>query len=443
MTREAIVFYCFSFVTIVSTFIATVLNGVFAASLRRLSTPYSLDFASVGLNAISCVILLAWISSIFAREGSVLPTVLKSWEKGMLLAIVSYLFATIEVTGGAVAWSGVQFLRISTTRFPSRTESLLIAWTVMWAMSSFLQGLVCGMLIAYIMQHNNPDDDDGSTTGSLERRKTVYTGDNIRPDRHGVSPLTRTYSLREKFKSGSERFNSIRSSITGLIPPMTPLSERHFGRSNSKRVSKHTIPDYPPGEYVSRERAFDTWDTSGVSRENKETALRSSMLSSKPLPALPNQSRPQTANTITGSMLNSSSTTLPPSPQGPRCGPPRGLTRSRTVSLESHIHPLFRSDSPSPSPTPSPGTVLTASPAAGQTINTHTVRKIRSSSLLQTSKPLPSIDSSEDLETTNRPRPTHQNSVSSMPEFVLAAGVRHSMLDYEKRKWAPKHKAQL
>ncbi|KAL1853829.1 hypothetical protein Plec18167_007183 [Paecilomyces lecythidis] len=291
------------------------------------------------------------------------------------------------------------------------------------------------------MQHNNQDD--GSVVSSLERRKTVYTGD-IRPDGHGHgrSPLTRTYSLREKFKSSTERLNSIRSSLTGLITPIAPLSERHFGRSNSKRVSKHTFPDSPSGEYMARERAFDNWDTSGVSRENRETALRSSMLSSKPLPLLPNQSRPQTANTLTGSILSSSSTTLPASPQGPRCGLPRGVTRPRTLSLESHIHPLFRSDSPCPSPTPSPGTVLTASPAAGQTINTRTVRKIRSSSLLQSSKPLPSIDSSEDLETTSRPRPAHQNSVSSMPEFVLAAGVRHSMLDYEKRKYASKHKPQ-
>ncbi|KAJ9299381.1 hypothetical protein DTO271G3_3003 [Paecilomyces variotii] len=433
MMREAVVLYSFVFIAFVSTFAATVLNGVFAASLRRLSTPHSLDFASVGLNTISCVILLAWTSSIFAR-GPVLPTALKSWEKGILLAIVSYLFATIEVTGGAVAWSGVQFLKTSTTKFPDRTESLLIAWTVMWAMSSFFQGLVCGTLIATLMQHSNQDN--GRVVASLERQATASTSD-IRQER--PSAPTRTYSLREKFKSSSERLSSIRSSITGLITPMTPL-----GRSNSKRVTKHTFPESASGGYDTRERAFDNWDTSSVSRENKETALRSSMLSSKPLPLLPNRSRPQTANTLTGSILSSSSTTLPPSPQGPRCGLPRGVSRPRTSSLESHIHPLFRSDSPSPSPTPSPGTVLTASPIAGQTINTQTVRKIRSSSILQSSQPLPSIDSSEDLSETNnrRPRPAHHNSVSSMPEFVLAAGIRHSALDYEKRKYASKYNSQ-
>ncbi|KAJ9217752.1 hypothetical protein DTO166G4_556 [Paecilomyces variotii] len=434
MTREAVVLYSFVFFAFVSTFTATVLNGVFAASLRRLSTPHSLDFASVGLNTISCVILLVWTSLIFAR-GDVLPTALKSSEKGMLFAIVSYLFATIEVTGGAVAWSGVQFLKTSTTKFPSRTESLLIAWTVMWAMSSFFQGLVCGTLIATLMQHSNQDN-GRRVVASLERQTTASTSD-IRQDR--PSAPIRRYSLREKFKSSSERLNSIRSSITGFITPMTPL-----GRSNSKRVPKDTFPESASGDFDTRERAFDNWDTSSVSRENKETALRSSMLSSKPLPQLPNRSRPQTANTLTGSILSSSSTTLPPSPQGPRCGLPRGVSRPRTVSLESHIHPLFRSDSPSPSPTPSPGTVLTASPLAGQTINTHTVRKIRSSSILQSSQPLPSIDSSEDLSETDRrrPRPAHHNSVSSMPEFVLAAGIRHSALDYEKRKYASKYNPQ-
>lgn len=433
---EVIVLYSFAFVAIASTFIATVLNGLFAASLRHLSKPHSFDFATVGLNATSCVVLLGWTSWIFARGWKALRSDLKPWERGMIIAIVSYLFATIEVTGGAVAWGGVQFLKISITRFPHRTESLLIAWCVMWSMSSFFQGLVCALLMTSLMRRQ--EKESGPSEDSFTRRRTMRMSE---VGQTAPSPLTRTWSLREKFKSSSERLSSLRSSISGLV--MTPLSERHLGRSNSKRASKHTFPDSPSGEYSCRERTFDNWDTSAVSRENKETALRSSMLSMKPLPSLPSPSRPQTAYTLDGTLVNSSETTLPLSPQGPRCGIPR-VSRPRTLSLESHIHPLFRSDSPCPSPTPSPGTVLTASPVAGQTITTHTVRKIRSSSLLQSSKPLPSIDSSEDLETTSesecrRPRPAHQNSVSSMPEFVLAAGVRHSMLDYEKRKYSSKH----
>src|SRR5699024_9017558 len=46
-----------------------------------------------------------------------------------------------------------------------------------------------------------------------------------------------------------------------------------------------------------------------------------------------------------------------------------------------HIHPLFRRGSISPPPTPGPGTVVTASPVAGQTISVQMLNRVRASTI--------------------------------------------------------------
>lgn len=58
---------------------------------------------------------------------------------------------------------------------------------------------------------------------------------------------------------------------------------------------------------------------------------------------------------------------------------PRTSFTQHATQSESHIHPLFRSDSPTPPPIATPGTVVVAAPNGGQVISDRqSIRSIRS-----------------------------------------------------------------
>lgn len=137
--------------------------------------------------------------------------------------------------------------------------------------------------------------------------------------------------------------------------------------------------------------------------------------------------------------------------------PPRVRPRSRSFSpaslsrellsltppgsiCESHIHPLFRSDSPDPPPVATPGTSVIASPNAGRVIrhqlSTQSLRRIRSGSLPMSRSPLSQQGSFDDFrslmlqnerastlninESTQELSPRSPRKMSSLvPEWIL------------------------
>jgi hypothetical protein len=112
--------------------------------------------------------------------------------------------------------------------------------------------------------------------------------------------------------------------------------------------------------------------------------------------------------------------------------------------MEELVHPLFRANSPNPAPIAAPGTMITASPIAGQPITTGALSRMRAGTFPQNSSthlpishgssrngsvsgssgpgsPGPSIVEEEDLP-------------PILPGFVLSAGQRSSLVGYGKRK---------
>ncbi|KAF9884260.1 hypothetical protein FE257_001935 [Aspergillus nanangensis] len=112
---------------------------------------------------------------------------------------------------------------------------------------------------------------------------------------------------------------------------------------------------------------------------------------------------------------------------------------------ESNIHPLFRSDSPSPPPTAMPGTIVVASPAAGQTISVQTLERVRSTHSLRSHTPRSRSPLFEMMDQTDdgmnrrpgstEPRSCHQDfgQKTTMPNYIMAAHLRTSIARYEKR----------
>ncbi|RMJ23482.1 hypothetical protein PHISP_05656 [Aspergillus sp. HF37] len=75
-----------------------------------------------------------------------------------------------------------------------------------------------------------------------------------------------------------------------------------------------------------------------------------------------------------------------PTVSSPNTDSAKQVSAKQCTPSENHIHPLFRSGSASPPPTPAPGTVVTASPVAGQTISARMVGHMKSSPSIQASE---------------------------------------------------------
>lgn len=210
----------------------------------------------------------------------------------------------------------------------------------------------------------------------------------------------------------------------------------------------------------STDDTFESWDTSTVDLHNRQIVLEASS---------PPSSKTRHLETIPASPTISRS----PSPGSP-LEPPHASQRGRSYSpasrrrepsltsqrssSELNIHPLFRSDSPTPPPLATPGTVVMASPNAGQVIkhqqsmrsvkSVRSLQRMRSGSLPTTPSPLSRQGSFESASV--KKQVDEQGSIAEVdeeqssqrerqmtppiPEWVLSAGTRTSLTGYNTRK---------
>ncbi|KAK5703192.1 hypothetical protein LTR97_004141 [Elasticomyces elasticus] len=167
--------------------------------------------------------------------------------------------------------------------------------------------------------------------------------------------------------------SSWRDSLNQTIRPMTSKSRllRQSFVSTDARSYRSGRP--MSIDTIRPHDGFEAWDTSAV-EEVPDTPSLPKALRMK-LETIPGSRPVSPARALDGPFpapRTPEDTPLPESPMTPNVGddgfqhmPP--LRRPSTH--ESHIHPLFRSESPNPPPLPSPGTVVTASPLAGQVVS--------------------------------------------------------------------------
>ena len=262
-------------------------------------------------------------------------------------------------------------------------------------------------------------------------------------------------------RSTAETISSIRSSLSHVVRPISSKTRllSHSQRSGRRPAS---LDSNAYRDRASPEDGFDSWDTSAVDPQNRQTVLDTS---SPPLgrlletiPASPTTSRSPSPGTPLDleppryrRRSRSYSPTTTTRAQSPRSA---GLTQHSTAS-ESHIHPLFRSDSPTPPPAVSAGTVVTAAPNAGQVIsdrqNVRTLTRMRSGSLPAVPSPLTRHGSFDDfakkvgaseldlreeleLDLDEAGSETERKMTPPIPEWILGAGSRTSLSSYNSRK---------
>ena len=162
-------------------------------------------------------------------------------------------------------------------------------------------------------------------------------------------------------------------------------------------------------EALRQDDGFQSWDTSRVEELDESHFLPQSVrlrIESR-LETIPGSRPVSPANPLNGPFpdpIDDDDVRLPESPAHSPIHSPSSESSSFTFSPpptrpdssagQSHIHPLFRSESPGPAPVASPGTVITASPLAGQVVtpDLHGIvapRKLHSSQSFRADSPGP------------------------------------------------------
>lgn len=247
---------------------------------------------------------------------------------------------------------------------------------------------------------------------------------------------------RPNYGYGHSVGNSLSSWRSSLYSVMRPIpSKTHLLATNSQHslplrmrqsdsIDSTAMREQNTASVATTLNGFDSWDTSSVDPQTRQTvaeaasACSPSMLPApflETIPASPMASgQPSPGLPPTDSQLDlSNSLLIPPKTirRRSRSFSPASMrslelareaftqqaSQSETHISESHIHPLFRSDSPTPPAIVSPGTVVVAAPNGGQVLSDkHSIRTLarkRSGSLPAVSSPLSRQGSLESFRT--------------------------------------------
>ncbi|CAN8097016.1 unnamed protein product [Discula destructiva] len=263
------------------------------------------------------------------------------------------------------------------------------------------------------MDSRRPPD----SSGDHSTRSTIYSMAS------SVETLVRAASSKTRLLSGKTSNPSLRSQ-------RSQHSQR--SRSHSQRSARRALS---MESFKRRERSgsaddsFDSWDTSGVDPQNRQLVIETTSPVGgggngrflETIPASPTTSRspspglPLDQFDLPHKARRSRSFSPATSTRSVVLAPPKRAYTQQTSASESHIHPLFRSDSPTPPPMASPGTVVIAAPQAGKIISdrksVRSFRRLRSGSLPAVSSPLTATNSLESFARANGGRDHKSGSI--------------------------------
>ncbi|CAG7920102.1 unnamed protein product [Penicillium olsonii] len=322
--------YTLAGASLLSTFIVTILNGICFATSQA-----SADVVTIILSAMGCLALitLGVLHHKNIQRGRVPCTYLTG----------GYLLIAAVASAGAMALS------------PQGT--VFVTRSVFWALSVFIQGLYCGYITTALFQAHSSPEWPRSYSHEL---KDMPESPTLIPAPPRVCDL-------------SELFEPKRTSL------------RKYPRRSS-RYSDATLCPYEKSE--TKNNSIDTTSTHSPPSPTDKTTPARPLRGSNSIRSMSSSRRnaptPLSLDSAVGP-LPSPSATLVDSPTTKPVSNPNS-TWEYNPFRENNIHPLFRSNSPCPSPTLNPGTVVKASPSAGQTIPAGTITRMRSARSLRESR---------------------------------------------------------
>ncbi|KAK2765948.1 hypothetical protein FQN54_007463 [Arachnomyces sp. PD_36] len=482
--QRPLIIYFLGGISIATTLASVVLNSIYATSLdRTLADIRILAFVAAVLNAVGCIAILILLVFYVAKvKEACSSSTWKNWGFGL---VGVFLLATAVLVGITMGRSNARYMIAPlAAQKQRRNRPLFLGWCGVWGASVISQGLFYGFLLvssSLFSSARQPSSPPENTCRQLsyDLRTLPNTQEPHATHNHHDTPSNRSFtsqrpafSFRRQSLPGSDRIpNSVRSSLSGDMRLVLSRS-RMRSQNHSQTQSFQTRRDSRASSYLDRyaslsedarepeQHAFDQWDTSAVSPEIRDSVWQSNRDSNGSVGTIGRIqeqpiSPPPVAVTTTITTTSSKSNFISPPPSSP---PSRGRGRS---SFESHIHPLFRSDSPNPPPiitTPRTSTSISrpptattgsaSSPSPPNTSLNPTPRpsplKIHSEGIddeeLETDGPGPAVDSQRSGEGegvhihVHADRNGDEHKALPIPGFILSAGTRSSLVGYEKRR---------
>lgn len=298
---------------------------------------------------------------------------LRSWSyqrRWMLLPIALLPFAIAMILSISVLGWMYNHIPLVDTHGPTENVATMIAAAIaMWAVSLISLGLYFTLCFR---QNSSLPDSVISTSNPL--RSCIDVAEH-KPHSLSLNTLSTTPNRPiSTFSDISEQSATPISSVRNSV--------QHFLRhgKSSKSVLKQS-KDSLHSDSLSERRpsdGFETWDIASTPASADSAgslaALRAAHL--QRLETIPGSRPVSPAHPLDGpfpeACEDEEADEVPESfpPFAPSMGHrPSAHQQQQQPQDQSHIHPLFRSDSPTPSPTASPGTIITSSPFAGQLVN--------------------------------------------------------------------------
>ncbi|KAK8041919.1 hypothetical protein PG993_006442 [Apiospora rasikravindrae] len=257
-------------------------------------------------------------------------------------------------------------------------------------------------------------------------------------------------------KSSAETMSSIRSSFSQAVRPISSKTRLLSSASRTGRRPPSLDSLAYQSSIAEEGNGFDSWDTSAVDAQDRQTVMDTSPPPPRfleTIPASPTTSRSPSPGTPLELELE------PPKPAARRSRSYSPMARRQPTltthasTSELHIHPLFRTDSPEP-PRATPGTSIHAAEDAGKVISESKLDRMRSGSMVSARSPLSRTNSRESIQkslapslasiasslnpSTERleapPADSERKMTPPLPEWILNAGSRTSLTEYEVRK---------
>lgn len=371
--------------------LSTATQIALAAIITRLATItldtspiFSVTIAAVVFDFVVLIILLGLVAfSLVARSRT-------SRTLQLCLSATSFvLFITASVLSIYVlGWTWA-----NTNDKPTETHGAVLAGFVIWTINMVAQTTLHIFRSLRKREPAPPNPNESiverqSTPRSFKRSLSIPL--------KSLSPNTSPFS-RSTFEpnsptlsnhlSGSPNSSTFRHSIQQAIRPITSRTKLMLSHGPTPRDSGSFVATRENNslEISCRGDGFETWDTSAVEEGFVNPFVTRPNISKKSLEPIPGSRPVSPAKPLDGPfpLEDSVKPEKMPLPDSPMQSPillasdnestsslpmPPPLRRLSS-SHESHIHPLFRSHSPTPPPTPSAGTIVTASPFAGQIIH--------------------------------------------------------------------------
>lgn len=459
---------------------AAALNAIFAFALKDNKPGLQvLIFVDFAINCLSIFPLAYLITYYLPRLKNGTLNLKTAFCRRYLGMSLFTLVIAVGLSLATLIWASLRIEELPDRVAGQSSKILLIVWFCVWGLATLLQIATFVLFARGTVR--------GRRTTSPESLDLDF-GMRTPPEMKEQTPAA-PRPTSESFRSQDPTLASPPQtpSTIGLPNPFKLAHSNGKGTATSSRTklvhsnsftqdSAKSSFDIPSRDTASIDHPFDSWDTSGLARDIRNTMHSSPVVPKSGLETIPG-SRPESpAKALDGPFLPSTpaldsspptklgdygrSFSSPKVPSSPPSSPPNFSRPTSRVaphpilsnpvnrggvgaSMESLIHPLLRSTSPNSGPVPRLGSMVAASPMAGQSISAKAVKRMRSASMPQQPSALRSAEIMHSHKESNgtsgvgSPGPSvidDEELPTVIPGFVLSAGSRDSILGYDRRK---------